>query len=296
MLKTEIDDSPRSQETLDSSAKFHEQLAADDGKSGYIKVAGKKGEVQAEAPKAPDAPEAKAEEQGQEQGQEQGPGDLLESLRKADPKELSPSTRAMQGLVENFATADDKAAALSQLRPAFEKTVKETDDNLTRLSTEWNTEAPKLKPEFEAKGQKVRETQEDLNKLAAGIAKEDMPQMQTLLKLWSMGEKNSPEFKAALEKEMNGKVPGFADAVKANFNAKVEASPIFEKVTTLQAGLSQAMADRVDSRMIYEQVLLQGGDKAGAQRMFMEHTAIQMGVPLNELDELMKRQSAPEKK
>jgi hypothetical protein len=287
MLKTEIDDSPRSQETLDSSAKFHEQLADDN----YIKVAGggkKAGQTDAAAQPA-ETPAPAAESAGEEV-------DLLESLRKADPKELSPSTRAMQGLVENFATADNKAAALGQLRPAFEKTVKETDDNFTKLSAEWNIEAPKLKPEFEAKGQRVRETQENLNKLAGSIDKEEMPHMQSLVKLWSMGDKNSPELKAAIEKEMNSKVPGFADAVKDNYQAKVDAAPVFEKVTTMQAGLSQAMADRVDSRMIYEQVLLQGGDKSGAQRIFMEHMAIQMGVPQSELEELMKRQSPPEKK
>ena len=47
--------------------------------------------------------------------------------------------------------------------------------------------------------------------------------------------------------------------------------------------MKQAEEDLVVSRMIYAEVLDQGGDKNGAKQMQIESMAIQMNVPLEQV-------------
>lgn len=264
------------QMTVDSSTKFHDQLFRLD--SHTIKVAA-----------ASDGPiPAQAGDDNGESEELEPSGKVIDMLRQTKPEELSPNLRAMQGLVENFATADDKAKALEQLRGAFEKTIKKSDDDLTAATVTWNKETPKLKPEYQAKTDGVKETQEALSRVAETIPDDEKAHMQSVVRLWSMGDKNSPQLKKALEAEM-GEVKGLPQAVKDSYNAITEAKPIVEKVEALQRAVKQAEEDRVVSRMIYSEVLEEGGDPNGAKQMQIESMAIQMNVLLEQVKELLNR-------
>ena len=61
----------------------------------------------------------------------------------------------------------------------------------------------------------------------------------------------------------------------------------------LEAAVKQAEEDRVVARMIYADVIDEGGDKNGAKQMQIESMAIQMNVPLEQVKELLNR---PEQK
>jgi hypothetical protein len=264
------------QMAVDSSPKFYDQLFKLDART--LKVsAPSDGPIPAQSGEA----ESEAEEA-------EPSGKVIDMLRQTKPEELSPNLRAMQGLVENFATADDKAKALEQFRGAFEKTIKKSDDDLTAANDTWNTETPKLKPEYQAKTDRVKETQEALSKVAETIPDDEKAHMQSVVRLWSMGDKNSPQLKKALEAEM-GEVKGLPQAVKDSYNAITEAKPIVEKVEALQGAVKQAEEDRVVSRMIYAEVLEEGGDLNGAKQMQIESMAIQMNVPLEQVKELLNR-------
>ncbi|CAN5527578.1 hypothetical protein BH11CYA1_BH11CYA1_05790 [soil metagenome] len=271
-------DSPKQlQAALDSSPKFHEQLNSRE-------MAGLKlTKVASSDTASADAASESADEAS---------GNLIEMLRKTKPEELSPNLRAMQGLVENFATADDKAKALEQMRGGFDKAIKQSDDDLTAANDTWTKESPKVRPEYQAKTDKVAETSEKLQKVADTIPDEQKEHMQSVVHLWSMGDSNSPQLRKALEAEI-GLVKGLPEAVKDSFQAIKEAQPIVEKVTGLQGAIKQAEEDRVVSRMIYAEVLAEGGDAKGAKQMQIESMAIQMNVPLEQVKELSNR---PDKK
>ncbi|MBP9094337.1 hypothetical protein KBI23_25190 [bacterium] len=264
---------------VDSSPKFYDQLFRLDNPG--LKVV-----------KSGDAPLTRSGEAEAEAESEETSGSLIEALRQTKPEDLSANLRSMQGLVENFATTDDKVKALAQFRGAFEKTIKSADDDLNTATDTWNKETPKLKPEYQAKTERVKETQEALSKVANTIPDEGKAHMQSVVRLWSMGEQNSPQLQKALESEM-GQVKGLPQAVKDSYQAITEAKPIVEKVEKLEAAVKQAEEDRVVSRMIYAEVLDEGGDKNGAKQMQIESMAIQMNVPLEQVKELLNR---PEQK
>lgn len=259
---------------VDSSPKFYDQLFRLDNPG-------------LKAVQFSDTPLERSEEAEGNENKETS-GSLIDALRQTKPEDLSPNLRSMQGLVENFATAEDKAKALAQFRGAFEKTIKNSDDDLDTATDTWNKETPKLKPEYQAKTDRVKETQEALSKVANGIPDQEKAHMQSVVRLWSMGEQNSPQLQKALEAEM-GQVKGLPQAVKDSYQAITEAKPIVEQVAKLEAAVKQAEEDRVVSRMIYAEVLDEGGDKNGAKQMQIESMAIQMNVPLEQVKELLNR-------
>ncbi|GEM_PF-743531 len=296
MLKLETtDSSDQAKETLDSSSKFQDQyvqtnLSGDSGKSD--KSAGKVLKV-ADAGPGAEAPEAEATEKEESAEQQTQGDDPINALLKADPESLSKNMRSLQGLVENFAKADDRPKALEQYRGAIDKNIKQNDDDFQALNEKWKTEAPLLKPKFEAEAKRIGETQEVLNKVASTIPEAEQPRMKEIVHLWSRGDKNSPELKSALEKEL-GQTPGLLKAVKDSYAANTQA-PTVEKVQEMQTAIAQAAEDRVASRMIYAELLAAGGDEPAAKRMMMQGMAIQMDVPLEQVEELMKRQQPKDK-
>ena len=50
------------------------------------------------------------------------------------------------------------------------------------------------------------------------------------------------------------------------------------------------MAERIAGRQAYSEVLKEGGDDKRAQRMDLEARAIMMGIPLENIDAIEKRQ------
>ena len=264
------------QAAVDSSPKLYAQLY-DLGAPG-LKVA--------KADSSDSAKNAAAE--AESESSDEPPGSVIEMLLKTKPEELSPNLRAMQGLVENFAAADDKTKALEQFRGAFEKTIKKSDDDLSKATDTWNQETPKLKPEFQAKTDKVTQTAEKLSKVAETIPDDKKAHMQSVVHLWSSGDQNSPQLKKALEVEM-GLIKGLPEAVKDSHQAITDAKPILEKVGGLQEAIKQAVDDRVVSRIIYSEVLAAGGDIKGAKQMQIEGMAIQMNVPLDQVKDLSNR-------
>ncbi len=293
MLKLETTDgNDKAKETLDSTSKFQEQLQSgalgkgDKSTAKFIKVADAEADEQTEA-----APEGKAEEAEEQESQ----NDPINALLKADPESLSKNMRSLQGLVENFAKADvaDRPKTLEQYRGALDKNIKQNDDDFKALTDKWQAEAPLLKPKFEAEAKRIADTQVALNKVASTIPEADQPRMKQVVHLWSNADKNSPELQKALENEM-GQTPGLLKAVKDSYAANTQA-PTVEKVQEMQTAIAQAAGDRVSSRMIYAEVLAAGGDQNSAKRMMMQGMAIQMDVPLEQVEELMKRQQPNDK-
>ncbi|HND69966.1 MAG TPA: hypothetical protein PL112_24365, partial [Candidatus Obscuribacter sp.] len=62
------------------------------------------------------------------------------------------------------------------------------------------------------------------------------------------------------------------------------------KAQALKQGMENAMAERIAGRQAYSEVLKEGGDDKRAQRMDLEARAIMMGIPLENIDAIEKRQ------
>lgn len=230
--------------------------------------------VQAQAPEADD----------QQQGQGKSPVDMI---RAADPKELGPGLKAMQGLAETFENSPDKAKALTQLKSGMDGAVKQTDDDFEAAKKTFETERNQLKPQIEPKMQALQTAKGNFESKFAKVPADDQERTLGLLQLYD-NPKNSPALKKAIEGEMQ-KYPGLMPAAKGFMKAEAELAPFMEKAQKIKTALEEAGAERIGARMAYGQMAAEGGDEAKAHRMEMEARALIMGIPLDKVDELEKR-------
>lgn len=65
--------------------------------------------------------------------------------------------------------------------------------------------------------------------------------------------------------------------------------PVLQKVQELKKTTEEASQDRILSRIIYSQALVEGGDVDKAKKVYAEGLAIQMGVPLDQLQKRLEQ-------
>lgn len=228
----------------------------------------------------PDEPE--------EESEAHAPENLSEVLRAEDPRNLGKGLRTMQGLVEEFASAKDKPKALGQMRDGFEEAVKQTDRDFEETKTRFEQERLKLKPEMEPRVKAFETAAQNMGAALGKLPKEEQERMTWLMGGYKNG-KNSPELDAAIAKEVN-KHPGLLPALENGIKAQTELAPYMQKAKELKDSMDTAVAERVAGRQVYSEVLKEGGDLKRSQRMEMEARALTMGIPLEQLDALEKRQ------
>lgn len=225
-------------------------------------------------------------------GQQKKAADAILAM---DPEKLTPTMRSVQGLVENFKTADDKSAALQQFKGAFESTVKASDTHFKDAASNYESTMAKIGPDLEQKMAKVEKTMDDLAKAAEKIPEADRERINLVGDLWQSSG-NSPQLKAALEKEMN-QYPGLLPAFKAADEADRDAEPLVKQVKAIQAEGVSALNERVMSRAVFADIKEAGGDAAGAKQMRLEALAIQMSDGQPELEaqllQKLKEKAAP---
>ncbi|HNA72632.1 MAG TPA: hypothetical protein PKW73_04810 [Candidatus Obscuribacter sp.] len=224
----------------------------------------------------------------EEETEAHAPESMLALLRAEDPANLGKGLRSMQGLAEEFATAKDKPKALNQLREGFEGAVKQTDTDFEVVKANFEAERIKLKPEMEPRLKAMEQAGKEMGEAMGKLPKEEQERMKWAMAGYKNGS-NSQEFDQAIAKEI-GKHPGLLPALEAGLKASNDLAPYMEKAQALKQGMENAMAERIAGRQAYSEVLKEGGDDKRAQRMDLEARAIMMGIPLENIDAIEKRQ------
>jgi|GEM_PF-2585174 len=216
-----------------------------------------------------------------------GMPDMLAELLKQDPKDLSPALRGMQGLVENFRGETDKQQAIKTLGPAFEKSIADTDANFAKAGENLKVEGAKIQPDFDRAMSNLKDTNKKLNDAFSTVPEGDKERVKAVINLWNT-EGNSGQLKKALEHEIN-KTPNLLQSAKDFQSAQKDAMPVMQKVQELKKTTEEASQDRILSRIIYSQALVEGGDVDKAKKVYAEGLAIQMGVPLDQLQKRLEQ-------
>jgi hypothetical protein len=233
--------------------------------------------------------------QAQDAGQESGDGKLgVKELAAADPKELPPNLRALQGLAQHFDKADDKAKAMTEVKPEVEKIVKAADDNFVAAQAKAEKDSVTLKPKFEAAEAKLKESAAKIQASLKGIPEEDGKHIASEVGLL-MDPKSSPALKKAIEADLSSH-KGLVPAVKEFTAARTAAVPVMKEVQAMQEGMKEAEAEPLLTRMIYADMLEQSGDKAGAKQVQAEGMALQMGMTIEQFRQLQKQKQDQDNK
>lgn len=250
------------------------------GANTGFKGEGKLIKVQANVPDEP-------EEEQDAHAEEAQPKNMIDALRMEDPKNLGKGMQNMQGLAEQFANSPDKAKALKDLREGFEDSVKQSDKDFEGAKQNFEAARLKLKPQMEPKLANMEKTGKAFGAEMAKLPEPEQQRMQWMLSGYKSGQ-NSKEFDGAIAKEV-GKHKGLMPAFEAAQKAQNELAPFMKQAEELKASMEGPAIERLASRRVYSEVLMQGGDPARAKRMEMEGRAITMGIPLEKVDELEKR-------
>lgn len=224
----------------------------------------------------------------EEEAEAHAPESMLALLRAEDPANLGKGLKSMQGLAEEFATAKDKPKALNQLRDGFEGAVKQTDKDFEDVKANFEAERIKLKPEMEPRLKAMEKAGKEIGEAMGKLPKEEQERMKWAMAGYKNGS-NSPEFDQAIAREI-GKHPGLLPALEAGLKASNDLAPYMEKAQALKQGMENAIAERIAGRQAYSEVLKEGGDEKRAQRMELEAMAIKLGIPLENIDAIEKRQ------
>lgn len=250
------------------------------GTTAGFKGEGKIIKVQANTPDEPEEEQEAHQEAAQ-------PKNMIDALRMEDPKELGKGLQNMQGLAEQFANSPDKAKALKDLREGFEDSVKQSDKDFEEAKKGFEAARLKLKPQLEPKLANMEKAGTAFGAEMAKLPEAEQGRMQWMLSGYKSGQ-NSKEFDNAIAKEV-GKHKGLMPAFEAAQKAQNELAPLMKQAEELKESMKGPALERLASRRVYGEVLMQGGDPARAKRMELEGRAITMGIPLDKVDELEKR-------
>jgi DNA-binding FrmR family transcriptional regulator len=278
-----------------SGAKFHEdylstvkdQTQAGNGDAKFVKVADDK---VAQAASPGDQPQAGDDQQGQN-GKDQSVG--VKEILTADPKELPPHLRTIQGLADHFNKADDKAKAMGEVKPEMDKAVQGADDGFAAAQVKADAASKTLKPQFEAVSQALEAAKGDVQKSMAAVPEKDRKHVASEAMLL-LDPQTSPGVKKAIEVELKAQ-KGLVPAVKEMVAAEKAAEPVMAQVQALQKEMNAAQAEPILSRMIYADMLEQSGDKAGAKAMQAESMALQLGMPIEQFRKMQKQKEEQDK-
>jgi hypothetical protein len=216
----------------------------------------------------------------------------VKEIVAVDPKELSPNLKTLQGLAGHFDKSSDKAKALGEVKPEVEKTIAAADAAQTAAMKQANTEMATLKPKLDADQAAMKAAAAPLQAAAAKVPEANREHVGQELQLLT-NDKTSPALKKALEADLAG-YAGLVPAAKAMMAAEKAAEPDVKQFQDLKAKVEATAEDPVIARMVYADMLEQGGDKAGALQATKEATALQMGMSIEDFHKLQ-QQKQPQK-
>jgi hypothetical protein len=186
----------------------------------------------------------------------------VKELIGADPKELSPNLKTLQGLAGHFDKADDKTADMGTLKPKLD-------------AVEASLKAA------------VGPLQAALGKVPEADQKHVAAELQLMT-----DDKTSPALKKAIETDLASHA-GLVPAANAFMAAEKAAEPSVKQYEALKAKVGEAAEEPVVARMVYADMLEQSGDKAGAKQAQAEAMALQMGMSIDDFHKLQQQQKTP---
>ncbi len=219
----------------------------------------------------------------------QGDGKVgVKDLVGADPKELSPNLKTLQGLAGHFDKADDKGKAMGEVKAEVVKTIAAADTAQAAAMTQANTEMKTLKPKLDADQAALKAATAPLQAAVAKVPEADREHVGAELGLMA-DDKTSPALKKALEADL-ASYPGLVAAAKSVIAAEKAAEPDFKQFQDLKTKVEATADDPVIARMVYADMLEQSGDKAGAKQAQAEAMALQMGMSIDDFHKLQQQQ------
>jgi len=212
----------------------------------------------------------------------------------ADPKDLSPNEKVLQGLASHFDKTDDKAKAMGEVKAEVLKTIAAADANLTATETQVKADGTALQPKFEAAQAGMKAAGTTLQAAMDKVPKDDKEHVGNELNLLA-DDKTSPALRKAIEADLAGH-PGLVPAANGFIAAEKAALPVMQQVQALKEKLESAAEDPVITRMVYADMLEQSGDKAGAKQVQAESMALQMGMTIEQFQQLQQQQKQQQPK
>lgn len=224
----------------------------------------------------------------------QGGGKIgVKELVSADPKDLSANLKTLQGLADHFDKTDDKGKALGEVKPEVEKTIAAADAAQEAAGNQATSEMTTLKPKLEADQAALKAAAAPLQAAAAKVPEANRAHVGQELQLLA-DDKTSPALKRALEADLAA-YAGSVPAAKGMMAAEKAAAPDIKQFQDLKAKLEATADDPIIARMVYADMLEQGGDKAGAKQAQAEAMALQMGMSIEDFHKLQQQQKQLQK-
>ena len=145
-----------------------------------------------------------------------------------------------------------------------------------------------LKPKYLAAKADVEAAAGPFQAAAQKVPEADQKHVEAELNLLA-DDKTSPAVKKAIESELSSQ-PDLVPAFNKLLAAETAALPVMQEVKAMQDKVGAAAEDPVVARMVYADMLEQGGDKAGAKQMNAESMALQLGMTIEQFHALQKSQ------
>jgi hypothetical protein len=217
----------------------------------------------------------------------------VKELIGADPKELSPNLKTLQGLAGHFDKADDKTKAMGEVKAEVEKTIGAADANEAVVEKQATADMGTLKPKLDAVEASLKAAVGPLQAALGKVPEADQKHVAAELQLMT-DDKTSPALKKAIETDLASHA-GLVPAANAFMAAEKAAEPSVKQYEALKAKVGEAAEEPVVARMVYADMLEQSGDKAGAKQAQAEAMALQMGMSIDDFHKLQQQQKTPGK-
>ena len=234
-------------------------------------------------------------QQGQSgDGQEAPQKNPVKAIQDIDPKELPPSMQTIQGLAAHFDKTDDKTKALGEVKGAVEKAIQAADAEKAAGAKDFEAAKKLYMPQIQAIETGLKADSAAVGAIMQKVPEDSRKHVAGELNLLA-DEKTSPAVKKAIETELSS-YPGLIPAADKFIDDQKAALPTMTKAQEAKDNFEKVSDGPAISRLVYADMLMQGGDKAGAQKAEAESMAIQMGMTPEQFQKLQEQQKQLQQK